>query len=96
MGGLYTCYVFYDTKTLTYRARVRGLDLDPVMTNMILRVNIEWDVYIRMMITGGNTFYYTFSALVTTGAPELSNNYLVTVPKFTTACIQGVHNGFPN
>lgn len=96
MGGIYNCYVFYDTATLTYRARVRGLDLDPSMTDMIFRVDIEWDVFIRMRITGGNTFYYTFSALVATGAPELSNNYLVTIPNYSSACSIGVYNGLPN
>lgn len=75
---------------------MRGLDLDPSMTDMIFRVDIEWDVFIRMRITGGNTFYYTFSALVATGAPELSNNYLVTIPNYSSACSIGVYNGLPN
>jgi|NOAtaT_7_FD_contig_61_4081091_length_1142_multi_2_in_0_out_0_3 hypothetical protein len=86
LGGIYSCFVFRDPILNTLRARIRGLDFDPTMINMKYKVDIDWDIYIKMVVAQPS-FSYTFSALVTTGAPELSNNYVVNIPNYKAAAI---------
>lgn len=50
------------------------------------------------MVVAQPSFSYTFSALVTTGAPELSYNYVVNIPNYKAAaiCKAGDNHGLIN